>query len=447
MDLVGHTSSTLQERLFYLTLVSAFTGTLWLSVEVGPIHIFPYRVLLVNSWLLFGFGILLLNRGRMSLSHVKVKEYLSFLWIWLAYALISMVWAADAVAALKNIIFLFSGVSMVFFIVYWFRDISRLSRLFWLWLLVFLALIPVGFWEIVTGNHLPNSMLFGEQRHWLLFVPTTIFGNENDYATFLALTLPMVLVWVRYCTRMCGRILGSLGFVAGLFLLVLTASRANYIALLVGLVFWFLFLLKLKGRIRILVGIAVVLAVVTAVVPGRVQESLKIVVTQMSSLSGIVSRADGIGSNALRANLVRNALHFTARSAGFGVGAGNAEYYMGHYAIYPVGRTTNLHNWWMEILVNYGVLILAGYVILYVALVLNLWRAYRRVLERTARMICEALLVGLVSFSIASISSSSIIAFSPQWVYLGFCVALLNYTRVRCHTGLRDSTLAELQRI
>lgn len=207
---------------------------------------------------------------------------------------------------------------------------------------------------------------------------------------------------------------------------MMTTSRSCYLALLTGFAFWFIFILKLKPKLKMITTCAVICILLIVAIPDMIQNSMTIIGEQMSSLSSFVSEE---GDPEVRSNLIKNALYFSAQSAGFGVGAGNVEHYMEFYSIYPVGRVTNVHNWWAEILANYGIFIFAGYVIFYISIFLNLWRAYKRVIYQKEKMICEALLVGLVSFFMASISSSSIIAFPPQWIFFGFCLAFLNYLR------------------
>lgn len=418
-----------QQIFLYLTIISAFTGTLGLAVSVGSIHLFPYRVLLIFMWILFAVAIFI-NNGRLNLSHIRVKLYLQFLALWLSYAFLSMIWAAAKGDALRNIIFLFMGISIVFFLVYYFRDLDQLKRLYWLWLLIFAALIPVGIWEVTTGNHLHVSGIFGEVRPRFRFAPSTVFHNQNDYAAYIALSLPMVLAWIRYYPKLIGRVLGVLVSIAGLWLLILTFSRSCYIAVFMGILFWFLFLLRLKKKFKALALTAFVCILLVVAFPIQTQDILAKLEIQATSLNPIVLHDEVVGTLYVRLNLIKNALYFTAKSAGFGVGAGNVEHYMENSKIYPVASITNMHNWWIEILANYGVFIFAGYLILYINLFWNLWKVYKRVNNRTERMICEALLVGLVSFFMASISSSSIIAFRPQWIFFGFALAFLNYCRM-----------------
>ena len=161
-------SISFQQIVLYLTIISAFTGTLLLSVEVGSIHIFPFRMLLIFMWLLFVVGIFM-NNGRLNLSHIKVKLYLQFLMLWLLYAFLSMTWAVAKGDALRNVIFLFMGISIILFFVYYFRSLNHLKWVYWLWLLIFVALIPVGIWEVATGNHLSVSGLSEEVRLRCLF--------------------------------------------------------------------------------------------------------------------------------------------------------------------------------------------------------------------------------------------------------------------------------------
>lgn len=418
---------SLQRAFLFGMIVFSFSGSLFLSWEIGAIHIFPFRIFLILQWLLFVGYIFYIKKGYLQLTHIKVKQYLLFFAIWLGYAFISTVWAADKTAAVKNVIFLFTGVSIIFFIVYYLRDIKHLKSLFWLWIAIFLALLPVGLWEVVTGNHLIVSKLSGEENALISFAPTATFVNQNDFAACIALTIPLLVVWIRYYSKLYSRILSIFVLVVALYLLIMTLSRACYIAVAVGFSFWFLFLLQLKRKIKTLVMVAVIGILIFMVLPDVLQGIFRLAESEIKSLALF---DDDLGSNVIRQNLIKNAVYFTVQSVGFGVGAGNVEYYMENHPIYPVAHIINVHNWWAEILVNYGIFIFAGYVLMYGFLFLNLWRAYKKTYIRNEKMICEALLFGLVSFFMASISSSSIIAFTPQWIYVGIILAFLNCIKI-----------------
>lgn len=417
--------------LLYLVIVAGFIGPAFLAIPVGPIHIFPYRVLLPLLWLIFAMGTLLL--GRVDLSHIKVKLYLQFLVCWLLYAVLSLAWALSKTDAIRDIIFLFIAASAIFFVVYYFSNSKDLKRFYYLWLALLGCLLLLGFWEHITGQHLPVSGYYGETRAEFMFIPTGVSRNPNDYATYLALSIPFVLVLIRYRRNIVTRSIGLAVLVASIYLLFETFSRANYLAVILEFAFLFTFLFKLKAKFRtIILGGLLVLALVTAL-PGLTQRITGTISEQVVSITS--PDALNSGSIRVRIELIKNSLVFLGRTAGFGVGAGNAEYWMGNSPIYDTHGITNLHNWWGEILANYGILIFAGYVLSYLGLIARLYGIHRHLGDGTEKMICEALLVALVGFFLASISSSSIMALKPHWFLFAFALAFLNY--MRCNKEIR----------
>ena len=158
---------------------------------------------------------------------------------------------------------------------------------------------------------------------------------------------------------------------------------------------------------------------------------------QISSLFYQIETA----SVGIRINLIKNSLLCLSKSFGFGVGTGNAEYCIENYGVYWTKDIVNVHNWWLEILTNYGIFVFAGYLIFYLSLIRSLYKYHKQLTTykkppktenkqlTTERMICEVLLISLIGFFLASISSSSIMAFNPQWLLFAFSLAFLNYSR------------------
>jgi len=433
--------STVQRLSLYLAIITAFTGTLFGTIPIGTIHLLPYRYLLIFMWLLFILYIFHSN-GRLSLSHIKVKRYLEYLALWLGYAFLSLLWAASKTDAIRHIIFLFMGISIIFFIVYYFRDLDQLKRFYWLWLLVFIVLIPVGIWEVTSGAHLPVSKLTKETRHWVIFAPTTVFNNQNDYAAYLVVSLSMILAWIRYSRNVFKRFFIGFLFVAGIWLLILTLSRSCYIAFLMAVSFWFLFLLKFTKKVKAFVVTGLFVLAIYNLLPGQVAPVVTEAISQIKSLQTI-SFGQNYGSSSLtvRSELIKGSLYSLVDSAGFGVGAGNIENYFKSSPNYKAA--SNVHNWWIEILANYGIFIFVGYLVFFFSLLINLWRTWAILQNRTEKMLCEALLLGCVSFIFAAISSSSIIEFRPQWLFFGFSLTFLNYCRNQGYSNVMQKKCKE----
>ena len=439
--------SGVQRLLLYLIVITAFTGTLFGTIQIGTIHLFPYRYLLIFMWLSFMLYIFHHN-GRLSLSHIKVKRYLQYLALWLGYAFLSLLWAASKTDAIRHIIFLFMGTSIIFFMVYYLKGLDQLTRVFYIWMIIFAALIPVGVWEVTSGMHLHLSKLGEETRHWKLFAPTTVFYNQNDYATYLAISLSMILVWIRYLRNVFIRFFVVFIFVAGIWLLILTLSRSCYIALLMAVVFWFLFLLKFNMKIKVFVVTGLFVLAIYSLLPGQVVPVVTNAISQIKSLRNIsFAQGNDLSSGTVRASMIKISLYSVFDSGGFGVGAGNIENYFENSASSYLRGRTNVHNWWIEILANYGIFIFTVYLVFFFSLLINLWRTWVILKNRTEKMICEALLIGCVSFLLAAMSSSTIIAFRPQWLFFGFALAFLNYCKIHAYSNVAQKNVKRVKQI
>lgn len=407
----------------YLVFFTGFFGVALFPINIGPFILFPYRIFLFFLWFLFGLNILI--KRKITFFQRQIKWYLNFLYFWFGYAIISLAWSVSKEAAIKNIIFLSMGVSVVFFSTYYFHKKKDFQILYNIWLYILGFLMVIGFWEHLTGHHLPVSEYYNEMRTYIMFRPTGIFRNPNNYATFLAISIPFAIGIVRYAHKKYIRLCGLCSALGVFYLVVVTGSRANIIAVLFELTFILLFLLNLRRKIKSVIAVGICIVLLFMFLPGPVKGFFSQIGVELNS---IVSQAKlKTGSIDIRINLVRNGLLFLYSTAGFGVGAGNYEYYMANFAQYSTAGILNPHNWWLEILINYGILIFIGYIIFYIGIIQNLWKIYRLTSTREEKIICEALLVSLMGFFFASISASSIMTFEPQWLLIAFALAFLNY--------------------
>lgn len=414
----------------YLTFITGFFGVALFPIDIGQFTLFPYRIFLSLLWSLFVARLLI--QGHLVVPLGGVKLYMAFFGIWLSYAVVSLGWAAYKVGAIRHTIFLFMGASLIFFAVYYFQSDRDLQNLYWVWLTAFFSLLLLGFWEHLTGQHLPVSGYNEERlsalayhvRADVMYRPTGVFKNPNDYATFLSFCIPFALGTARYAGSSLARLAGIGSAFAAFYLIVVTGSRANILAVLLVVAFLCLFLTNSKQKAKVAFALAVCVTMAIIVFPVYLKEFFSKVITQLGSI--VVKAGLEKGSVAVRANLVRNGLTFLYSTAGFGVGAGNAEYWMANFAQHETGGILNPHNWWLEILINYGIFVFVGYVAVYISIVWRLWRSWHEVVDHKEYMIVESLLLSLIGFSVASLSSSSIMAFNPEWMLFAFALAFLN---------------------
>jgi len=413
----------IEKYVCYLVLIAGFFGVTIFSIDMGSFKLFPYRIFLIVLWLLF-FRHILLNNIKMDFSQHKIRWYFIFLAFWIGYALLSLAWSASLTLAVRNILFLLMGISVIFFSIYYFRKIEDLQRVQWIWFGVFSILVILGFWEHLSGQHLTTSIFYLSTNENIIFIPTGVFHNPNDYASFLVLSIPFVISLFRDEKRILFRFLGMEIVAGAIYLIVVTGSRANILAVLLELTI-FLLLINIKQKIKLVIILIVCLLILLIIL----SVPIKVFLSQMMGQIGSIANQTEfkIGSISVRLNLIRNGLSFLRSKAGFGVGAGNFEYYMSNFAIYDTKGIINSHNWWLEILVNYGIFVFVGYMIFYLSIIRKLRKIYYEKLSRNEKIICEGLLISLIGFFIASLSSSSMMAFRPQWLLFAFALAFLNY--------------------
>jgi len=414
---------TIGKIVCYLVIITGFFGVAILSIDLGPFTLFSFRIFLMVLWLLF-FGHTLLNKVRMDFFQYSIKWYFIFLVFWIGYALLSLSWSASLTLAIRNILFLLMGVSVIFFCTYYFRGKDDLQKVQWIWFGVFSIMIILGFWEHLSGQHLTMSKFYLSTSKNVIFIPTGVFHNPNDYATFLSLSIPFAISLFRNEDRILFRLLG-MGTVAGaMYLIVITGSRANILAISLELII-FLIIVNVKQKIKLILELVACMLILLTFLSMPTQGFISQTTGQISSV--LTQTEKKIGSISTRFNIIRNGLSFLRSKAGFGVGAGNFEYYMTNFALYDTGGIINSHNWWLEIFVNYGIFVFIGYIIYYLGIIWKLRKIYYKKLSRYEKIICEGLLISLIGFFVASLSPSSMMAFRPQWLLFAFALSFLNY--------------------
>jgi teichuronic acid biosynthesis protein TuaE len=407
--------------LIYLLIMTSFIGPAFFSVNFGPISLFPYRIFYLASFLLFIWYWYKEKQSSLKWKEIKVKPALLFLLLWLSYGFLTFVWAKSLTAAIKDIIFLFIGVTVIFIITFSFKKLVNFIIFMYIWIAMLIFLLLIGFWNHFTHQHLSVSRI-NDLPDYYQGIPTSVFGNENDYASFICISIFFVLALIHHKKNKLLQIAGVFLILASLYIMYVTNSRANFLALFLGLVSWFLFALNGKERLRLLYFGCLGVSVGVIIFFNKVQLLALNIFGKVSTLN-----ASSDNSVDIRKNLLRNAVEFIQESYGFGVGSGNAEFYMRTQQIYPTQGFTNVHNWWAEIMLNYGVIIFILYVLLFFYLINRTYRIYKSIKSSNEKMVAEGLLLALITFSLASISPSSIMTLNYNWMLFAFAISFINF--------------------
>lgn len=422
----------IEKILYFIVVITSFFGPAFFLIDLGPFALFPFRIFVIILWTLFLLRSFLSPNSYLNIKRSKYE--LAFYLFWVLYAIISLQWALSKTDAIRHIVFLFFGFSLILFSVKYITDISLLKRLYNIWFIAYLTLILIGYWEHLTGNHLSvsgyNHNTLAEDYSYVkiirvLYCPTGVFRNPNDYATFLVLSIPFSFGFLKYSKNYLIRILSLFSIISSIYFLIITSSRANIIAFLVEISFFLLVISNLKQKVKIFSIVLVMLSVVISLFPEFITTHITNIVYDFSFLSDFFDN-NSLGSSGIRRNLIKNCLDFVYRTWGFGVGAGNAEYWITNFSKFNTNGILNPHNWWIEIMTNYGIFIFVGYFFYYFIIFYNIYINRKKSDNKNICMISDALLTSLIGFPIASVSSSSIISMKPQWLLFAFAIALIN---------------------
>ena len=340
----------------------------------------------------------------------KNSYFTAFSVFWLIYGLVSIVWAVDMYLWFRNsAILLLMTLSIIIFtnILDSKENLIYFSKV---WAITIGIASLVGWYEVVFNNYhftISDNIAKYADKNWPLFS----FLNVNDFSTYLTISLPIVLLWIKNEDRKSSRRLGYVIFLSSLLLIIYVISRANLLAIAVGIAVLLMlkkakFIIKNKYELAFIFILVLIVLVITF--------SIGIVDKFIESFT-----YEDMRSDLLRVNLIKNGLRYLKDSNYLGIGAGNLEYYLPNFQYINTYGMKYIHNWWAEVLVNFGVAVFIFYVIFWIKiLLLNIRLSFSK-----CNNINRYISMAVVVFFIAVISPSSILLMKWLPVFTGFMVA------------------------
>lgn len=414
--------------MIYIILVifSIFLGPRLFAISTPVAQVSIYRALILSLPLVLIFSYHQQN-SRLKLPPAGVGRFnlqvYAFWWLW---AFMSIMWVTDYKLWFQSVFLMTLGFWCVIAINLWTksdRQWMTLVRVAW-----FSMSLQVlwGYYEILTNRYLYADM--SKLDRYSTFtsnpssrIPITYFANQNDYAVLMLAYLALVSVlW--YQARWWwqkGLYFGS-GLAAG-YLIYRSGSRMALLMLLVYLA------LTLFNHIKIypsriigwkLFGYALVgIGGFWLLKPSLLTTLINLILSKQYNrpLSGDMGRI----------NLYKNGFIALVETWGRGLGAGNIETWMGSQAYFNVGPLVNIHNWWLEILVGYGLICFFLYVLAYGMLMRHLWRM-RQSKEMHTKRTAQILFNFLLIFILAAMTSANNMLIEWHWAVMGLVISYVS---------------------
>jgi len=420
------------DLLIHLMIGSAIIGIGISFADFYLFHFLLFALILVYLLQVRSIG-LKLNFGK------RIGNYdLIFFWMILWYSF-SIFWAPDIGYAGKYIFYIFCGISISMTIIYFCKTEEKLNALFktiggvLLVELVFALLesftnfrLPISPYssflhyfgkEAVNFSELDNIFVYSDFRP-----PTGFHWNTNNLAIAMVMILPFFL-----CSHQIGfKVLGTLAIS---IIIVLAASRAVFLGLILILCLY-LIVIKKKIATLFLIWITVIgmfwgMNQLSESENPRINEIANSIEAISLYIKGDI---DVGGSLGWRRELVNNGIDALINSKGLGVGAGGSvaiQEKLGGVA----GRFTSMHNFWIELLVEGGIIFFGIFLLWYGSTIFNLLKISKWNKNKKLSYYASSLFLSMIGFVPAAIAASSTIYFFPMWIMFGMAIAVINFYR------------------
>lgn len=432
-------------RLIYLLVAFVSLGSPLFSISLGPINMSLYRIVIVITVFVI-VHLLIVRDHRLSSYSVRINSlsfYQFFYLLWLLYAIISIIWVESISRWFFAIFYVGIGIYSILLISTFIDSEKKIKKLFNISFITSLFHHFFGWVEIIFNKYFwvdltrsdPNN-LFSKSINYRF--PITTFGNQNDYATLVLAGLFISLIIYKNTTKLWIKVFIIMYIISSILLIRQTGSTINLLALFLGIAVLIAILVFDYKSTRFMFYLMFSMALISIL-------AIWLIPSIQSKFFDVVSWAISgpVGKNTsprFRINMIINGIYFLLKTLGFGVGAGNIEYWMSNNRILTVDAM-NMHNWFMEILASYGIIIFISYIIMYIFILRKLYINFKYSKDTFIKSASFVLFAYIIAFIISSAGPSSITPAEWQWVLWGIIIAFIQYTERTSIASTRANSL------
>lgn len=341
------------------------------------------------------------------------KPAIIFFILFYAYSLFSMLWTPDIEEGVKELVYYPIHFLLLIEILICSKfAVNTLKSLSTGWLLSVMFCAVVAVWELTTGNHLGTDTT-AEHAFYAgglnRFTASATFGNYNGYVTFLCFSVPW-LFYILLDDRVLVSKLTTLAvLITSSLIIIIDASRGGLLSLGIMIMVYFVFSKKDSGKTLIF------LLLIVGFVYG--------VYKYGSDITTIIEARSSDGamfSDDSRMLIWSNALNVFADTWGLGVGIGGLKKGIEPYAHGEIAIT---HNMFLEMLVQYGIII----TLVFMSYLVN---TFIKALK-TERNIKIVLMMAYVAMPVYMIINSGYLLSPWLYVLIATIIVFTNYERIK----------------
>lgn len=396
------------KKILYFLIFSSFLGAKVFSIEMAGFQMSLFRLSFIFLMLLT-----LVQKKQNFLIYKRNNRYsILFMSFWVLYSIVSLIWSIDLSGWFRILYFLFIGIGLMIVFNNLLKTKSDIIQAFhtFQWGLIVQSII--GWYEVFTKDYHfieVNEAFIRIYINSSSRIPIAMTGNPNNFATLMFIGIFASYICSKTSENKLLKWFHIFALISDILLVFLTTSRANILGVVVAVVF----LLFISKKTRLFFSLYFITVILMA--PH---------IISMLSEKIVFSSAAVLNSNSIRLNLIKNGFAFLVDTCGIGVGNGQIGAWMkSSKAIHFTEGISDMHNWWMEILAAYGIVIFIGYLIFYFLIFKRCYVNYKITVDLKDKAMSISICTILVGYTIASISSSSNMINESIWVFWAICVA------------------------
>lgn len=416
-------------------LASAVIGC---AVSYSKFYLFHVAVLL-----LFCFNFLLVLKNNFKIERAKLPTKLHYFVLWMFFWYVcTLIWSHNLQSSIVYVFYIFLGLVITTAIAFYGTDLEKQGKVIRVLGVFFGVEIFLSLLEVFTPFRLPISpysnylSVFGrslvdpdvQRVSSSVSIPTGFAWNPNNLATTMTMILPFFLCNKRKLVKYSG--------IVSAFVLVISAgSRGNVLAISFILVLYLYFLSNKRAAVlgTLLPALGIVaLLVLSPILMNSGNEKVRDVVDSFQTLKKYLTINEG-GNDSIgtRQFLIKRGLNELAKTYGLGVGGGASKAIGGVDVRGYVGDVP-MHNFWIEVLVEGGVIFFITFMLWYLYILYRLFKIARsKGIDRRMTYFASATFLSMCGFLIGAVSTSSTIYFLPMWILYGFAIMTINNHKIK----------------
>lgn len=383
--------------LILFMLFSTF-GSSVLSIPFFGFQLTIFRITLILLLL-----ILLINK-KGNIKIIKKDLKFDFLPYFLLYSLITLIWVKDVMLWVKYEIYILIAFLILIIVDNFVNDKKTIGKLLFVFNISILFQSILGVYEFFSGKYLflDDSLV---ELYKIQKLPVGMMGNANNFGILMCTGIIISYYLICNEKNMFLKFIYILNFIFQVIVIFICKSRASIITLIFILIVYIMFYQKNKllKSCFFIVGIVILL-----------------------NFPVFFQFLIDTESDNVRFNLLQNGIYFMFKFYGFGVGSGQISYWLEHHYIISTSNTTELHNWFFEILSNFGIIMFLIYIVSYFSITRSLYSLLRKDSNRENKIFSQTFMLLMFSFLIFGISVSNMIAIEWYWILWAIIIKFLN---------------------